>query len=279
MSLPLNSLSSTQTRDFQKESFLESERPKIANVLNEHTSLIPNIAKIIAEYAIQGKAFGSADWERVFGIRVEHIELDDRFYKFWFANDALDQTRLNCDTHLPPILIPQKIQEITATPLIHRHRFARCIDIVDYNFEALKKIVKNSLACTNSSLFCSESINNRPEPSHWVVARKELFIAQETSAHKFIKDFNQKTHSSYEELPTILDISTVAIINYIVTGERYLENPKPHWTFCKEIETNNIYIAGCPSTEKNDIIIASAYIDPMGIIPLGIAGIQKFSAK
>lgn len=180
---------------------------------------------------IKQKAFGAEAWKRFFGVRTKKFELNDKILKFLLAPDAFDPTQLNYMTHFLPILIPQTIQEVIpqATPPVHRHRFTKYIDSKQYNFEVLNKLVQKPLLGHPSqidhlSVIIAEIEKLKAEPPCWLVARKELLAKDLSTSEQieYIKKVNEKTQAGYEELPSALDLSTVALVHRVVTGERYL---------------------------------------------------------
>jgi hypothetical protein len=218
--------------------FLESARPAIIKALNEH--LIPDLAKTIAGYAIQGKAFMAEDWKRFYGVEVEDLELGPEFYDWWFQPDAEDPiwfdpkvkepTQLNCDTHFPPFLCPETLLETAELPPpALRHRFASYVDRTDYDLETLERLVQNpkeghpsKFADDGAAL--EQNRKSKAGPSCYIVVRKELFARNlpTDKQREYMKQVNDKTNAGYEVLPRALHLATAALVHHTVTGERYL---------------------------------------------------------
>jgi len=239
MSLALSSTSSNSNRAVStlNESFLESERPVIMDALDKHTPLYLDLAKLVADYVVHGKAFTAVDWGRVFPVKTEAFEIDPKFYEWWFSPDAEDPTQLNCDTHFLPILRPEIVQETTAQPpQALQHRFAQCIDRSEYNLEALGRFIQNpqeghpSRVAYDSKAFQNGKTNisgrSVASPSEYLVARKKMFLRglSTEEQRKRMKELNAKTHAGYELFPSALDLATVAAVICAVTGDRFLGN-------------------------------------------------------
>lgn len=208
--------------------FFESTRPQITAKLTPH--LIPELANIVADYVIQGNAFLADEWRRVFGVKTEQVELDNEFYKFWFSPDQGDPTRLNCETHIGPYLCPQTaspigVTEEFATPPVHRHRFASHIDF-SYNLEALSRLIQNPRE-GNRSRFITPIEDFRRNwkiksgPARILVMRKVAFtrglpVEQQIAA--------MRRREGYEVPTVLIDLATIVLVHFVVTGERYLSD-------------------------------------------------------
>lgn len=186
---------------------------------------------------IKQKAIGPEAWKKFLGVRMEKYELDDKILEFLLEQDAFDPNQLNYMTHLPPIFMPRTLKEKTPKalkeniPRVHRHRFEKCIGYMRYNLGILNKLVQKPLKGHPSridfSLLLSDIDKPQSEHAYWLVARKEL-VARELSTSEqidYMKRVNEKTHAGYEELPSVLDLSTVALVNRVVTGDRHLADP------------------------------------------------------
>lgn len=220
-------------------SFLESARPYILRDVEPY--LIPDLAKIVADYAIRGKAFTPEDWKRVYRIEVEPLELGPEFYDWWFRPDAKDPIwtdpnvkkakQLNCDTHLYPILCPETVLETKKLPPpAFRHRFASELDRTDFDLAILDRLVQNpeeghpSRLCGMFDDSSEANRNTKTEPACYIVLRKELF-ARNTHCNqqiKYMEQLNATTNAGYEVLPRVLDLATALLVHHTVTGERYL---------------------------------------------------------
>lgn len=268
------------------ESFLESEKPQIMNNLNEHNSLF-SIATIISDYAVQGKAFNSEEWERIFGVKTGHFKLDKRFYEFWFAPDAVDPTQLNCDTHFPPILVPQTIS-IMDNPVI----------TINYSFKILSQLVQSPKEGPPLKFNpCFRTIahieSGEPEPPCWIVARKEALFRglPATEQMDSMNTLNKLKQAGYEILPSALQLATVGLVHHLITGERYLGTPteqEPHLfhSRCKEIvksagDIHRIAVGGQSPTiwSANNYFYGIDYLeDSNHDDAVGVAGLRKFQA-
>ncbi len=228
--LGLKSPNSNRAVSTLNESFLESERHLIVDALVEKTLLYSDLAKLVADFVVHGKAFTAADWGRVFPVKTEAFEIDPKFYEWWFSPDAKDPTQLNCDTHFLPILRPESVQKTTELPPpALQHRFASCIDRSEYNLEVLGELIEHPQE-GNPSQFAYDSPALRQnkkikaELPEYLVARKEMFfrgLSIDTQRRR-MKELNAKTNAGYEVLPSALDLSTVAAVIHAVTGDRFL---------------------------------------------------------
>lgn len=270
------------------ESFLDSEKPLIMENLNIHHS--QSVAGIIADYVIDGKAFGSEDWEKVFGVKIGNFELDKKsFYEFWFAQDAVYPDLLNCETHFPPVLIPQTISSLE-----------KPADTRNFNLRALFQLVQNlneGHQLRFSPCFKANALfeQTQSEPPCWVVAHNEVLFRGQSAEEQVeaMKKLNQVKHASYEILPSALPLATVTLVHYLITGKRYLGTPTekdPHLfqSRCKEIvqspgDIQHVIIGGQSPTifsaNTHFYNESSSYVDDFySEDAVGVAGLRKFKA-
>jgi hypothetical protein len=221
------------------ELFLACHRPVVMDALKEH--LVDDVATMITDLVTSKiNPFEPKDWESEFDVQVEPFELDTKeFYDWWFAPDALDpywdappENRptpqlLNCDTHFRPIFSPETIT-VKMAPPAKRHRFATDIT-AECGFQALGRLVENPQTGHPSRFFAEtealkQNKNAKAGPSCYLVARKEMFARGMTEAQQrgYMQRLNDRTQAGYEVLPWALDLSKVAHVHKVATGERYL---------------------------------------------------------
>lgn len=262
-------------------------------------SLPPDKAAVIEE--IKQKAFGPEAWKNFFGVRTCKYELDDRILKFLLKRDVFAPDQFNYMTHLPPILMPKILKEdIPQTiPSVHRHRFTKYIGRMQYNFEVLDKLVQTPLKGHPSRIDFPSAILTDIEKQQsrfpcWLVVRKEL-VARDLSTIeqiKYMKKKNEETNAGYEELPSAFDLSTVALVHRVVTGERYLADQGSEMrTFsslsrCKETvevkSENQPVVVGSHTdsdSQKSRGGLLVAYIPSESKAPsVGVAAVKKLPA-
>lgn len=242
------------------EPLLEYEEPQIENPLDEHLFPDPYAYRFSQEQAIQEKAFGSEEWKKVFRVKIKDIGLSEDFKEWWQKHDVIYPEKLNSETHHMPVLIPKNLSSIISVS--HRHRFAKYLDSCGYNLEVLKKLVektkKENPVRSNQIFTTLDQIGKiKSDNSYWVVARKEHFnpgAGQHSAYHlqEFMRDINRKRNTEYEELPSALDVSTVALVNLIVKGEMYFkddESGSRTFSCCRDIITRggvieNVFVGG-----------------------------------
>jgi len=278
------------------EAFLGCHRPEILSVLGQHTPLILDLVKIVADYVVQGDVFASKDYERVFGVETEDVELGPEFYEFWYAPDALDPTKLNCDTHLLPILKPEHAPE-HATDIIapvHRHRFANDVQ-TENSIETLERLAVNPCEGYRASRFILNldgfRLETKTSPSCFLVARKAVFARSfDTDKQmEYMNDLNARTGAGYEVLPSALDLATISIVHHAITGDRYLSDGtgmEDVWTEsrCKDKiyggrGFHSVTIGGHSNRASfRDIGIVGLFIDVfnVGSTSIGVAGLRIF---
>lgn len=215
--------------------FIESARPAITNALVPH-NIPADVTHLIADYAIQGKAFMAQDWKKFYGVEVEDLKIGSEFYDWWVQPDALDRSKLNCYTHFPPILCPQTVllEPKKAPPPALRHRFEPCVDRAPYNLETLGHLVQNpkegfpSQIRAPSFLYSQLKEKTKDHLACYIVVRKKeldrYYSGGREEKKEFMRKINEETHAGYEVMPQILHLATAALVHHTVTGERYLSD-------------------------------------------------------
>ncbi len=196
--------------------------PDIEGVVDPH--LLPPLARIVAEYAAQ-KPFGPERWSEYYrGFRVADpaFPLPDEFYAWWRGADPIEPSKRVCETHLLPVYCPQHI------------RWKR--RIVPYTLTHLSSIVKvprKGYGCAGilpaRFVQFEDLFDRNPGPGRWLVARKEVVARNQTSNQQLQK----------YALPSAIDLATIALTHYTVTGECYLGTvqgmeEQETWSHCRE---------------------------------------------
>src|SRR5690348_8996427 len=80
---------------------------KLEDITNQLTS---DLAKIVASYLVE--VFGAEEWKEYFGVIVEPLDLPEAYFAWAYSADVVEPDKSNAETHLRPILYPQRITEI-----------------------------------------------------------------------------------------------------------------------------------------------------------------------
>lgn len=180
---------------------LENEKPQ--NVSAQKKSREARIAEV------QKKAFDDKAWLKKFGVKTERCVLPPEFYEFWFAIDPITSLP-NHKVHLKPILSPQ-----TVTPIsLDESKQVKSNTVKKYNFKTLGALAKKPLE-THIFKKIDRKAGKVPKQLYWIVARKEPFKMGASSAvqKEYIARVNTNEHFHYENLPSALDVATVALIS------------------------------------------------------------------
>lgn len=267
--------------------FLESARSDISKAIEPY--LIPELANMVADYAIQGRAFMAEDWKKFYGVEVESLGLGPEFYDWWFSPDAADPiwtdpnvkkaAQLNCDTHLLPILCPEKV------------------DQADFDLETLDRLVQNPKEGPPSRLLdgggpaVKQNKNIKAGPSCYIVARKALF-ARNLPIHaqrQYMEELNKNTHAGYEVLPRALHLATAALVHHTVTGERFLGDVtgmEQRWSYgrCEDriqyasSPHPHFVVVGGQQARVGDIFGGLIVSESIDLDSIGVVGLKKFAA-
>ncbi len=176
--------------------------------------LLPELAGIVSEYAAV-KIFGPDQWSEYFGVDMAEkaAPLPPEFHAWWNGPDPLDPQKSVSETHLPPIYCP---------------RFIRIKGIdVPYNLTLLDTLVQKPLKGNKCPAIRCDPwytqfgglFDRVPQSGKWLVMRKEL-----TGRNKPLNEqlATLKEVGNDYQLPSVIDLTTVTLIHYIVTKECYL---------------------------------------------------------
>lgn len=215
---------------------LTPENVKIAKVLKleETTGLIKDVAGLVADYAVDKiDRFGAEEWMRYYGVDVgPEPELPDEFYEWWLSPDVIEPDKLNCDTHLPPILRPQHVRKAALNiPLT--------LDTLGYLAQHPKEGPPSRYDIGSDAL--QEHGNTKAGPARWLVMRKDVFARNQSydRQKECIQKLNTKG-ADYDEMPSLLDLVTILFVTHVRTGgDRHLGDAmgkEGRWTFsrCRE---------------------------------------------
>lgn len=212
-----------------------SQSDVIAKVLKlEETPLVSDVARLVADYAIPKiDHFGAEEWMRYYGVDVgREADLPEKFYTWWLSSDVIDPDKLNCETHLPPVLRPQYVRKAALNiPLT--------LDTLGYLAQYPKEGPPSQYTFNSEAL--QQHGNTKAGPARWLVMRKDIFARNQSYDQQ--KECIQKlntTGADYDEVPSALDLATIVFATHVRTGgDRYLGNTTGKegcWTFsrCKE---------------------------------------------
>jgi hypothetical protein len=215
---------------------LTPENVKIAKVLKleETTGLIKDVAGLVAGYAVDIiDRFGAEEWMRYYRVDVgPEPELSDEFYDWWLSPDVIEPDKLNCDTHLPPVLRPQYVRKAALNiPLT--------LDTLGYLAQHPKEGPPSRYDYDTVALW--RHGNTKAGPARWLVMRKDVFARDQSYNRQ--KECIQKLNAigaNYDEMPSGLDLATILFVTHANTGgDRHFGDAtgkEDRWTFsrCRE---------------------------------------------
>lgn len=191
------------------------------------------LAGLVADYAVDKiGSFGKEEWMRYYGVDPGPApELPGEFYKWWRSPDVVEPGKLNCDTHLPPVLRPQYVRKAAL-------KIPLTLETLGYLAKHPKEGPSSQYAL-NSVL--QQHGDTKAGPACWLVLRKDVFARDESDdgQREYIRKLNA-IGANYDEMPSGLDLITVLFATHVHTGgDRYLSNgtgKERCWTFsrCKE---------------------------------------------
>ncbi|MBA3816849.1 MAG: hypothetical protein H0X29_10105 [Parachlamydiaceae bacterium] len=163
---------------------------------------------------IQKNIFDSIKWKKFFGVEVESLALDKEFLIFWFSPDSIYPNKLNFETHHFPVLRPATIIKRTSSKDTYE---PSSISYDPYNFQKLTELTKKTLRTYMFQKLDKKMAKTTNEP-YWIVARKEFLFKglSATDQKQSLKELNEKTNVNYEEFPSAIDLSTIALVQHIV---------------------------------------------------------------
>jgi hypothetical protein len=215
---------------------LTPENVKIAKVLKleETTRLIKDMAGLVAGYAVDKiDRFGAEEWMRYYRVDVgPEPELPDEFYEWWLSPDVIEPDKLNCDTHLPPVLRPQYVRKAALNiPLT--------LDTLGYLAQHPKEGLPSQYAFDSGAL--QQHGNTKAGPARWLVMRKDVFARNQSydGQKECIQKLNA-TGANYDEMPSGLDLATILFVTHVHTGgDRHfgdITGKEGCWTYsrCRE---------------------------------------------
>lgn len=256
----------------------------IARVLHlgETTGLVSDVARLVADYAVPKiDHFGKEEWMRYYGVDVgPEPELPDEFYEWWLSPDAIEPGKLNCETHLAPVLRPRWITETDA----EGKKTLSC-----YSLRTLGRLVQHPQEGPPSQyMFDSQALeqhgNIKAGPARWLVMRKDVFARDQSCDQQ--KECIQKLNTAgadYDEMPSALDLATIVFATHVRTGgDRHLGDStgkEGRWTFsrCKErIQFNeNSYPLVVGGFAPGGLLVLRCYGDYVSEY-YGVAALRKF---
>jgi hypothetical protein len=257
---------------------LTPENGKIAKLLKleEITGLPSDVARLVASYVLPNP-FGAEAWKRYYGVDVGlEPELPSEFYEWWISPDVIKPHKLNCDTHLPPVLRPQYVRKAALnTPLT--------LNTLEYLAQHPKEGPQSRYISDSDSEALQQHGDTRAGSACWLVMRKGVFARNQSYVQQ--KECIQKLNTNgagYDKMPSALDLATIVFATYVLTGgDRYLGDctGKESWkTFsrCKESiqsgKDSYSLVVGRFAPGGLDVADDNSYVH----VRSGVAALRKF---